>query len=94
MLDSLTNRLEGGATMQSRTVSGQIGEGQIAEKLGQLQQRYPAVGIGSYPYYRGRIFGTSLVMRGIDPAELDRVAAEATALIREFGVEPVIGEPA
>lgn len=94
MLDSLTDRLEGGATMQSRTVSGQIGEGTIAEKLGALQQRYPDIGIGSYPYYRGKAFGTSLVMRGTDPVLLDRVAAEATALIREFGVEPVAGDPA
>lgn len=94
MLDSLTGRLEGGATMQSRTVSGQIGEGTIAEKLGALQQRYPDIGIGSYPYYRGKVFGTSLVMRGTDVALLDRVAGEAAALMREFGVEPVLGEPA
>jgi molybdenum cofactor synthesis domain-containing protein len=94
MLDSLTGRLEGGATMQSRTVSGQIGEGTIAEKLGALQQRHPDVGIGSYPYYRGKTFGTSLVMRGTDAALLDLVAAEAAALMREYGVEPVVGEPA
>lgn len=94
MLDSLTGRLEGGATMQSRTVSGQIGEGTIAEKLGELQQRHPEIGIGSYPYYRGKVFGTSLVMRGTDPAALDLVADEAAALMRAFGVEPVSGEPA
>ncbi|HUD52270.1 competence/damage-inducible protein A [Parvibaculum sp.] len=94
MLDSLTPRLEGGATMRSRTVSGQIGEGTIAEKLGALQKRYPDVVIGSYPYYRGKIFGTSLVMRGVDAGLLDEVAGEAAALIRGFGIEPVEGEPA
>ncbi len=94
MLDSLTARLEGGATMQSRTVSAQVGEGQIAEKLGQLQQRYPEIGIGSYPYYRGKIFGTSLVMRGTDPATLDRVVEEASELLRGFGAEPISGDPA
>ncbi|MGB3810153.1 MAG: competence/damage-inducible protein A [Parvibaculum sp.] len=93
MLDSLTARLEGGATMQSRTVSAQVGEGQIAEKLGQLQQRYPEIGIGSYPYYRGKIFGTSLVMRGTDPATLDRVVEEASELLRGFGAEPISGDP-
>lgn len=92
MLDSLSDRLEGGATMQSRTVSAQIGEGTIAEKLGALQARYPDVGIGSYPYYRGKTFGTSLVMRGTDPVMLDVVAAEAAMLIRGFGVEPIVGE--
>ncbi|MGB5950741.1 MAG: molybdopterin-binding protein [Parvibaculum sp.] len=93
MLDSLTDRLEGGATMKSRTVSGQIGEGTIAEPLGALQKRHPDVVIGSYPYYRGRVFGTSLVMRGVDSAKLDEVAAEVAGLIRSFGVEPVEGEP-
>lgn len=94
MLDSLTPRLEGGAAMRSRTVSGQIGEGTIAEKLGALQKRYPGIVIGSYPYYRGKVYGTSLVMRGTDPALLDEVAGEAAALIRGFGVEPVEGDPA
>jgi molybdenum cofactor synthesis domain-containing protein len=94
MLDSIGGRLEGGATMQSRTVSGQIGEGQIAERLGELQKRHPDVGIGSYPYYRGRVFGTSLVMRSTDSLALERAADEVAALLREFGVEPVLGDPA
>jgi len=94
MLDSLTDRLEGGATMQSRTVTGQIGEGTIAEKLGDLQARHPEVGIGSYPYYRGKTFGTSIVMRATDSKALDIVAGEVAALMREFGVEPAMGDPA
>ena len=94
MLDSLTGRLEGGATMQSRTVTGQIGEGTIAEKLGELQAKHPDVGIGSYPYYRGRTFGTSIVMRATDSTALERVAAEVAALMRAFGVEPQTEEPA
>ncbi|KAB7739061.1 competence/damage-inducible protein A [Parvibaculum sedimenti] len=93
MLDSLTPRLEGGATMCSRTVSGQIGEGTIAEKLGELQKRFPDVVIGSYPYYRGKSFGTSLVMRGVDPVRLDEAAGEIRALLEGFGVEPIEGEP-
>lgn len=94
MLDSLTGRLHGGAAMQSRTVTGQIGEGTIAEKLGDLQARHPDVGIGSYPYYRGKVFGTSIVMRAVDSTELDIVAGEVAELMRAFGVEPAIGDPA
>ena len=94
MLDGLTGRLEGGAAMQSRTVTGQIGEGTIAEKLGALRARHPDVGIGSYPYYRSKTFGTSIVMRGVDSRELDIVAEEVMALMREFGVEPAAGGPA
>lgn len=94
MMDSLTGRLEGGALMQSRTVTGMIGEGTIAEKLGDLQARYPDVGIGSYPYYRGKVFGTSIVMRAVDSNELDVVAGEVAAIMRGFGVEPALGDPA
>lgn len=93
MMDALTDRLEGGATMQSRTVSAQIGEGTIAEKLGELQKRYPDIGIGSYPYYSGKTFGTSLVLRGTDGAVLDLATGEAAALLRGFGVEPIAGDP-
>lgn len=92
MLDSLTGRLKGGATMQSRTVTGQIGEGTIAEKLGDLQARHPDVSVGSYPYYKGKIFGTSIVIRATDSRQLDIVESEVAALMREFGVEPTIGE--
>ena len=93
MMDALSDRLEGGATMMSRTVSAQIGEGTIAEKLGLLQAQFPDVGIGSYPYFRANIFGTSVVMRGIDEALLEQVATATEALIRGFGVEPIGGEP-
>lgn len=94
MMDSLSPRLKGGAVMLSRTVSGQIGEGMIAEGLGMLQGRYPQVSIGSYPYYRGQVYGTSLVMRSTDSEMLGRAALETAELIRSFGVEPVEGEPA
>ena len=78
--------------MQSRTVTGQIGEGTIAEKLGDLQARHPDVSVGSYPYYKGKIFGTSIVIRATDSRQLDIVESEVAALMREFGVEPTIGE--
>lgn len=94
MMDSLSPRLKGGAVMLSRTVSGQIGEGTIAERLGNLQMRYSQVSIGSYPYYRGTAYGTSLVVRSTDSEMLGKVAQEAADLIRSFGVEPVEGEPA
>lgn len=92
MLDSLSPRLKGGRVMLSRTVSGQIGEGQIAERLGELQKSHPSVGVGSYPYYQGKDFGTSLVMRSVDSDLLDKAEADVIALLRSFGVEPVIGE--
>ena len=52
MLDGLKATLQGGSTMLSRTVGGEVGEGIIAQALGTLQTKYPAIDIGSYPFYR------------------------------------------
>ena len=93
MVDTLRNRLVGGPPIQSRTVSVYLGEGVIAEGFAALQKQYPAIDMGSYPFYRAGRFGTSLVLRGTDTASLDRAAAEVTALVRALGAEPV-AEPA
>ena len=49
--------------------------------------------MGSYPFYRGGRFGTSLVLRGTETVSLDRAAAELTAFVRSLGAEPA-PEPA
>jgi hypothetical protein len=64
----------------------------IAQALGDLQQRHPSVDIGSYPFFRRGKFGTSLVARGTDEAELDRVAEGLRRLIRDHGADPFEGE--
>ena len=94
MLDSLLGRLEGGASMLSRSLTAAIGEGTIAEKLGEIQSRHMDVSIGSYPYYRGREFGTSIVMRSVDSEALDRAEKDVEGMFEAFGVTPVSGETA
>lgn len=92
MMDSLTPRLEGGRPMLSRTVRAPVGEGQIAEGLGALQARYPDASIGSYPFFRGKTFGTSIVMRSTEAGLLEEIAGEVSALVRSLGAEPLDGE--
>ena len=65
-----------------------MGEGTVAERLGALQDRYPEVEIGSYPFYRAKRFGTSLVMRSTDEALLDQAARDVFAMVEELGGEP------
>jgi molybdenum cofactor synthesis domain-containing protein len=88
MLDTLKNRLVGGKPVQARSIGTFLGEGVVAEGFAALQRKYPAIDMGSYPFYRGGRFGTSLVLRGTEAAELDRAAAEVEALIRDCGGEP------
>lgn len=93
MLDGLKKHLVGGEMMRSRTVGGEVGEGIVARALGELQVAYPAIDIGSYPFYRpGGITGTNIVMRHTDPALLDVAIQQAAELIRAHGGDPVFPE--
>ena len=93
MFDGIKGSLAHGDKVLSKTVSGFIGEGVIAKDLGLLQERYPALDIGSYPFFRNGKFGASFVMRGTDAAMLDAAAGELRTTIRNLGAEPIEGEP-
>ena len=94
MFDALEPSLEAGAPVQMRAVHAVgLAEGAIAEQLGAIQARFPAVDLGSYPFYRAAGNGVTLVAKGTDAAELDAVAAEVAAMIHSHGKEPVPGEP-
>ena len=87
--------LPGGTPVDSRAVHGiGVREGAIAAGLEAIQARYPAIDLGSYPFYRATGNGVALVAKGTDTAELDRCIAEVTALITAMGQTPVPGEPA
>ena len=93
MFDGLKHRLKGGPVMLSRTVVSNLGEGLIATDLAAIQERHPDVEIGSYPFHRRGVFGSSLVVRGTDAARLEAVAEEIRALVRRLGGNPT-DEPA
>jgi molybdenum cofactor synthesis domain-containing protein len=93
MFDGLKGSLTGGDPVLSRTVSGYIGEGVIAKDLGELQDRYPALEIGSYPFFRQGKFGASFVIRGTDKTVIDGAAVELHTIISNLGAEPIDGDP-
>jgi molybdenum cofactor synthesis domain-containing protein len=89
MLDGLKAGLTGGRRVLSRSVGSLIGEGIVARDLAALQARYPALEIGSYPFYRpGGVAGTNIVIRHSDAALIDAALQEAAQLIRSHGGEP------
>ncbi|MDT8429708.1 MAG: molybdopterin-binding protein [Pseudomonadales bacterium] len=81
-------RLRGTQSVRSRAVGVYLGESVVAKALKAIQDRYPEVDLGSYPFSRPEGYGTNLVMRSADAAELERVHAEVCAMVRQFGVEP------
>src|SRR3546814_20935914 len=93
MFEGLKHRLAGGAPVLSRTVSAFLPEGAIAKGLGALQDRYPALEIGSYPFFRQGKFGTSLVLRGTEPATLAAAPHEPRTPIPSPYTEPLKPAP-
>ena len=77
MLDAATKFLKTGKKMLSSALDLHRPEGEIAQLFGELQQRYPDVPMGSYPFMRDGKPGTQLVLRSTDP---ERLAAADTEL--------------
>jgi molybdenum cofactor synthesis domain-containing protein len=95
MFEWLAPRLQGGAKIESRAVHVVgLGEGIIAAGLGAIQQHYPDLDLGSYPFYRPNGNGVSLVAKGPDGAAAEAAIAEVTELITSLGKVPIPGEPA
>ena len=94
MFESLAPSLEGGPPIASRTVHADgVMEGRIAEGLAAIQARWPALDIGSYPYYRMGGGGVALVAKGAEAADVEAAAHDITTLLRAMGAKPVPGEP-
>lgn len=90
MFETVAETLVGGSVMLSRTVTAYVGEGIVAKPLGELQDKYPALEIGSYPFFRKDRYGTSLVLRGDDPAVLETVVGELVTIVDALGGEPEV----
>src|SRR5499427_7975030 len=88
IFEQLKHRLVGGAKMLTRSISCHLPEGTLAKDLGELQERYPDVEIGSYPYFRRGDFGVTLVLRGTDRDRLSDATEELKILVLRLGGDP------
>ncbi|HKT17269.1 MAG TPA: competence/damage-inducible protein A, partial [Stellaceae bacterium] len=89
MFDSIKGELRGGKPMLSRTVATSLAEGVLATGLGEIQNRYADVEIGSYPIMRRGTYGVNLVLRGRDAERLALATSEVAAMVRSLGDTPV-----
>ena len=81
MMASLDHqRIIGGRVMASTSLGVYTSESEIARPLAEIDQRFDAVSIGSYPFRDERGYGTTLVMRSTESSAL----AEATEAVREL----------
>jgi molybdenum cofactor synthesis domain-containing protein len=89
MFNGAKKRLRRGAVVMSRSIRCHCGEGTIADPLGRVQDAYPDVDIGSYPWSKEGKFGTSLVLRATDTAMLDAAYDAVFQAAADAGGDPV-----
>lgn len=86
MFEAVEDQLQRGAPILSDTVLCHLGESLIAQGLGVIQKKHPRVDIGSYPFYgQATGHGAHLVIKGTDPEEIARAAAEVRELVKKLG---------
>jgi len=93
MFESIAPSLRTGARVHARAVAVMMGEGDIARALGDLQQKFDMLEIGSYPFVRDGRYGTTLVVRGKDVQRIDEASEDLKGLIVALGGEPEEVDP-
>src|SRR5262249_13214146 len=96
MLEDVAPRLKRGAPVGSRSLKFKLPEGKIAADLAAIQDRFPQVTIGSYPFFDDlgaagtplASIGTTLVVRGRDEQAVADAAAAIEGMARNFGAVP------
>jgi molybdopterin-biosynthesis enzyme MoeA-like protein len=88
MFESLSHCLTGGRPLISQAVVAALPEGIMAAGLGEIQERYPDVEIGSYPFHRMGVFGARLVLRSVDEEILSAASNEVRQMVRSLGGKP------
>ena len=83
MLNSIIPSLKHGKVVRSLCHTVMIGESKIAAHFEALQNKYPGVDMGSYPFTREGIHGTSLVLRSTDYINLEAAFQDLKSLIKE-----------
>ena len=89
MFEGITDRLIGGAPMLTGSVVTGLPESVLAEGLSRLQDRFPEVTIGSYPFFRQGKLGVNIVIRTTSAGKLTEVTSDVTLLIRNLEGEVI-----
>jgi molybdenum cofactor synthesis domain-containing protein len=90
MLEDVGPRLRTGKVVISRTLRVEgAGESAMAQPLEALAKANPELSLGSYPFFGPDGFGSNLVVRGRDPAEVARVVDELVAALADVGARSI-----
>jgi molybdopterin-biosynthesis enzyme MoeA-like protein len=92
MFASSVPMLTRGAQILSASIDVYAREGDLAEPLERIARAHPEVEIGSYPFAREGRFGATLVVRGTDPAAVERVRDAVRAAMVGLAGEAAVSE--
>lgn len=92
MFDEVAPLLAHGAPVLSRFVEAHLGEGDLADALTDIQNDFPDVDLGSYPFFRSARIGLSIVAKGTDQVEIDQVIERVRQAITDLGHTPAVDE--
>ena len=84
MLEDIAGSLPAGAKMLSRSIDCGVGESTVSAGLGEIQDQFPDVKIGSYPQMGKSPIYAHLVLRSTDSAQLDAATAKVQAMVDEL----------
>jgi molybdenum cofactor synthesis domain-containing protein len=84
MLEGAKAFLKVGNKMTSKSIDVFMPESYVAEELSKMQDNYPEVEIGSYPFNKEGQFGTSLVMRSANLDILERCASDVAKMVKKL----------
>jgi molybdenum cofactor synthesis domain-containing protein len=85
MLGSLNGKLKRGQTIETLSVTAYLAESTIARQLEQIQNQFPHIDLGSYPFYKNERYGTVLVMRGSERGDLEAVQGLVQQMVEGLG---------
>ena len=89
MLANIVPTLERGKPLLSRSIRVDTGEGNLAGPLKAIQDRYPGVSMGSYPFEEDGKFGANVVLRSKDEAALEQAEKEVQAMAEDLKGMPI-----
>ena len=90
MLEDVGPRLRRGQVVIARTVRVDgAGEGVIAAPLEALAKAHPNQSLGSYPFYGPEGYGSNLVIRGRDEAEVEQTVVELIEALKDIGAKSI-----
>ena len=83
MVDGLKNKISGGKKILSKTISVITVESEIAKPLGDIQNKFKNIEIGSYPFFRKGKIGVSIVMRSTEKNLIGVCAKQIENLVKK-----------